>query len=66
VTARHPTILRFYEQPAQQDLYSRWLAIPDHAAQQEIATFWLGHTAPALAELGLAALRAPERHAAYL
>jgi hypothetical protein len=44
------------------DILRRWQAIPDAAVRAEITAFWLGHSLPDLAELGLATLQltAPE------
>jgi hypothetical protein len=41
---------------AQRDLLMRWQRIPEAAARQAILGFWVGHTIPLLAELGLRAL----------
>jgi hypothetical protein len=35
------------------DLAARWERLPTAAAQAEVAGFWLGHSNPALAQLGM-------------
>jgi hypothetical protein len=48
----------FLHSPARAAILRRWAAVPDRQDRELIAHFWLGHTIPVLAELGMVALGA--------